>query len=92
MRPIIKNVGACWNSNPTDVVDGSVKQAFDALGTVHPQLPHHGADERLILDKEFFGLLRDAGYSRYTLAEVAESKEPDRFMPYYRKLWEQLSA
>ena len=26
-----KNVGLCWNSNPTDVVNGSVKQSFDLL-------------------------------------------------------------
>lgn len=86
-----KNVGACWNSNPTDVVDGSVKQAFDALGQFIRNC-HITELTSTYPYKEFFGLLRDAGYSRYTLAEVAESKEPDRFMPYYRKLWEQLSA
>lgn len=86
-----RNVGACWNSNPTDVVDGSVKQAFDALG---PFIRNCHINELTTTYpyKEFFGLLRDAGYSRYTLAEVAESKEPDRFMRYYRELWEQLSA
>src|SRR5580765_3743255 len=26
-----KNVGLCWNSNPTDIVDGSVKPSFDLL-------------------------------------------------------------
>src|SRR5438128_1735230 len=26
-----ENVGACWNSNPTDVVNGSVKASFDLL-------------------------------------------------------------
>jgi sugar phosphate isomerase/epimerase len=86
-----KNVGACWNSNPTDVVDGSVKQAFAALGQFIRNC-HITELTSTYSYKEFFGLLRDAGYSRYTLAEVAESKEPDRFMPYYRKLWEQLSA
>jgi sugar phosphate isomerase/epimerase len=86
-----KNVGACWNSNPTDVVDGSVKQAFDALGKFIRNC-HITELTSTYPYKEFFGLLREAGYSRYTLAEVAESKEPDRFMLYYRKLWEQLSA
>jgi sugar phosphate isomerase/epimerase len=86
-----KNVGACWNSNPTDVVDGSVKQAFNALGKFIRNC-HITELTSTYPYKEFFGLLRDAGYSRYTLAEVAESKEPERFMPYYRKLWEQLSA
>jgi hypothetical protein len=86
-----KNVGACWNSNPTDVVDRSVKQAYAALGSFirncHITELTSGYPYR-----EFFGLLRQSGYSRYTLAEVAESKEPDRFMLYYRALWENLNS
>jgi hypothetical protein len=42
--------------------------------------------------REFFHLLRDSGYQRYTLAEVAESKEPQRFLQYYKALWQQLTA
>jgi sugar phosphate isomerase/epimerase len=86
-----RNLGACWNSNPTDVVDGSVKQAFAALGpfirNCHINDLTSGYPYR-----EFFRLLRESGYSRYTLAEVAESKEPDRFMLYYRALWESLNS
>jgi len=86
-----KNVGACWNSNPTDVVDGSIKQAYAALGSFirncHINELTSGYPYR-----EFFGLLRQSGYSRYTLAEVAESKEPDRFMKYYKALWENLNS
>jgi hypothetical protein len=33
VRMDYKNVGACWNSDPTDVVDGSVKQACAASGS-----------------------------------------------------------
>jgi len=86
-----RNLGACWNSNPTDVVDGSVKQAFAALGpfirNCHINDLTSGYPYR-----EFFRLLRESGYSRYTLAEVAESKESDRFMLYYRALWESLNS
>ena len=85
-----KNVGACWNSNPTDVVDGSVRQAFDALGgfirNCHISELTSGYPYR-----EFFRFLRESGYSRYTLAEVPESKEPERFMAYYKALWENLN-
>jgi len=86
-----RNVGACWNSNPTDVVDGSVKQAFDALG---PFIRNCHISELTsgYPYKEFFRLLRESGYSRYTLAEVDESKETDRFMRYYKALWEQLNS
>ena len=87
-----KNVGACWNSNPTDVVDGSVKQAYAALGPFIRNCHIHELTDATYPYKEFFGLLKESGYSRYTLAEIDESKEPDRFMPYYRARWEQLSA
>ena len=85
------NVGACWNSNPTDVKDGSVKQSFDLLG---PYIRNCHINELVsgYPYRELFRLLRGSGYSRYTLAEVAESKEPERFMRYYKALWEQLSA
>jgi sugar phosphate isomerase/epimerase len=86
-----KNVGACWNSNPTDVVDGSVKQAYAALGPFIRNCHINDLTSGYPY-KEFFGLLRQSGYSRYTLAEVAESKEPDRFMLYYKALWEQLNS
>jgi len=86
-----KNAGACWNSNPTDVVDGSVKQACAALGSFIRNC-HITALTSGYPCREFFGLLGQSGYSRYTLAEVAESKEPDRFMKYYKALWENLSS
>jgi len=86
-----KNVGACWNSDTTDVVDGSVKQAYAALGQFIRNCHINDLTSGYPY-QEFFGLLKESGYSRYTLAEVAESKETDRFMAYYRALWEQLSA
>jgi sugar phosphate isomerase/epimerase len=86
-----KNVGACWNSNPTDVVDGSVKQSFGLLGpfirSAHINELVSGYPYR-----EFFRLLRESGYKRYTLIEVAESKEPDRFLQYYKALWQELAS
>lgn len=84
-------VGLCWNSNPTDVVNGSVKQSFDLLRPwirnchitelTNPAYPY----------REFFQLLRASGYERYMLMEVAESKEPERFMRYYRALWREMT-
>jgi sugar phosphate isomerase/epimerase len=85
------NVGACWNSNPTDVVNGSVKQSFDLL---QPYIRSAHINE-LHSDypwRELFGLMRASGYKRYTLCEAAETKEPERFLRYYRALWEALSA
>lgn len=86
-----ENVGLCWNSNPTDIVNGSVKTSFELLRpwirNVHitelanPSYPW----------RELFTLLRSSGYDRYTLCEAAESKEPERFLRWYKALWTELN-
>ena len=85
------NVYACWNSNPTDVTNGSVKEAFALLGK-RIRSCHINELSSEYPWKELFGLLKSSGYNRWTLCEVAESKEPARFLRYYRALWEQLTA
>jgi sugar phosphate isomerase/epimerase len=80
-------VGVCWNSNPSDIVNGSIRESFQRLRpwlkNVHinelasPHYPWH----------ELFRLLRETGYDRYTLCEAQESKEPERFLRWYRALW-----
>lgn len=85
------NVGACWNSNPTDVVNGSVKPSFDLLGP-YVRSAHINELTSNYPWRELFQLLRASGYQRYTLCECAESREPERFLRYYRALWEQLTA
>jgi hypothetical protein len=86
-----QSVGICWNSNPTDLMGGkSVKPAFDLL---KPWLKHCHINE--LWDdrypwRELFTLLRESGYNRYTLAEIAETSDPLRLMKYYRGLWREL--
>ncbi|MGA8184929.1 MAG: TIM barrel protein [Terriglobia bacterium] len=85
-------VGICWNSNPPDVIGGSVRENFDLIGPWlrnchinelwNPKYPYH----------ELFALFRSVGYTRYTMAEIQESCEPIRLMHYYRKLWEYEAA
>ena len=84
-----RNVGLCWNSNPTDVANGSVKASFDLL---RPWLMSCHINELTsgYPYKELFGLMRKSGYDRWTLCECAESKEPERFLRYYRALWREL--
>jgi sugar phosphate isomerase/epimerase len=86
-----KNVGLCWNSNPTDIVDGSVKPSFDLL---RPWLRSCHINELPggYPYKELFRLMKASGYDRWTLCEAAESKEPERFLKYYRALWRELMA
>lgn len=91
------NVGACWNSNGTDVKDGSVKPYFellrDKLLSVHINELTNGYPYR-----ELFSLLNQSGYDRYTLIELQglKTKSPDpadtmRLLQYYIALWNELS-
>lgn len=86
-----RNAGACWNSNPTDVKDGTVKPSFELLKP-YIRSAHINELYSSYPWREFFQLLRASGYDRYTLCEVAESKEPERFLRYYKALWQQLTA
>ena len=86
-----ESVGVCWNSNAEDVIDGSVRESFSLvekwIRSVHI---------RELYDKsypwhELFTLLEEAGYTRFCLAEIPTSPEPERLMHYYRALFEELA-
>ena len=83
-------VGLCWNSNPTDVVNGSVRKSWDLL---RPWVKNAHINElsNEYPWRELFTLMQKSGYERYTLCEAAESKEPERFLRYYRSLWKELT-
>lgn len=84
------SVGLCWNSNPTDVVNGSVKQSFELL---KPWIKSVHINELAgpYPYRELFSLLKAAKYDRYTLCEAQESKEPERFLRWYKALWTELN-
>ncbi len=86
-------VGITWNSNPTDVTNGSVSQAFKMLRpwikSCHINELHSGYPYR-----ELFRLLRETGYDRVTLAEIAgmpDTASGERLMRYYKALWTELA-
>jgi sugar phosphate isomerase/epimerase len=85
------HVGLCWNSNPTDVVNGSVKQSFDLLWPWIKNVHINELANPAYPWRELFTLLRQARYERYTLMEAQESKEPERFLRWYRALWRELN-
>jgi sugar phosphate isomerase/epimerase len=84
------NAGACWNSNPTDVVKGSVKPSFELLRPYIKSVHITELADPSYPWRELFTLLKGAGYDRYTLCEVQESQEPERFLRYYKALWTEL--
>jgi sugar phosphate isomerase/epimerase len=89
----LANVGVTWNSNPTDVKDGSVQPYFDLLrpwikschiNELHSDYPW----------RELFTCLRSMGYDRYTLAEIPGTNDApsgERLLRYYRALWLELT-
>jgi sugar phosphate isomerase/epimerase len=83
------SVGACWNSNPTDVEDGSVQKNFELLTPWIRSCHINNLDNKTYPWHELFTLLRSINFDRYTFAEVGEpSCEPLRFMSYYHALWD----
>jgi sugar phosphate isomerase/epimerase len=86
-------VGVTWNSNPTDVVNGSVAEYFRLLRpwikSCHINELHSGYPYR-----ELFRLLREANYDRVTLAEIQgmpDEASGERLMRYYKALWTELT-
>src|SRR5262249_50493074 len=72
----LKNVGLTWNSNPTDIKDGSVAEYFRLL---RPWIKSCHINE-LYKDstgaypyRELFRLFRETSYDRVTLCEVGRS-------------------
>jgi len=95
-----KSVGVTWNSNATDVKDGSVKAAFDLLKPwikschINDLYKEHSATGPYPY-RELFRLLRELQYDRYTLIEVGRTP-PDvatgeEFLRYYKALWTELA-
>lgn len=88
------NVGITWNSNPTDVKDGSVRASFDLLKS-YIRSCHINELTSNYPWRELFALLKGIGYDRYTLAEIQGLEttsvvDTERFMCYYRSLWQEL--
>jgi hypothetical protein len=91
-------VGLTWNSNPSDLKDGSVAASFELLW---PWLRSCHINE-LYKDaagaypyRELFRLFRRHGYDRATLCEVgqtvADEKAGIEMLRYYKALWLELN-
>ena len=85
------SVGACWNSNPGDIKDGTVKEYFELL---RPDIKSCHITELWKPDYpwgELFSLFKKSKYDRFTLAEISESPDAERLMHYYKALWMELT-
>jgi sugar phosphate isomerase/epimerase len=92
-----KSVGVTWNSNATDIKDGSVKASFELL---KPWIKSCHINE-IYKDstgtypyRELFRLFREMSYDRYTLIEVGrtppDAASGEDMLRYYKALWLEL--
>jgi sugar phosphate isomerase/epimerase len=79
----------CWNSNSTDLEDGSIDRTFalvaGKIGTVHI---HDLYDSYPYF--RLWQLLEQSGFEGYCLAECPASSDAVRVMHYYRALWDRM--
>lgn len=95
------SVGVCWNSNGSDLQDGSLQAGFDLLKKDIKSCHINELWNPKYPWRDLFRNLKAIGYDRVTLAEIPgvpedpASKDPAaaaiRFMRYYRALWEELT-
>lgn len=85
------NVFVCWNSNMTDLADGSIDGNFASLQE-YIRLVHITELWNEYPWRRLFELLRQSGYSGFCLAEIPASADAVRLMRYYRALWRALAG
>jgi sugar phosphate isomerase/epimerase len=81
------NIFACWNSNPTDVKDGTIKETFALVANRIREVHLRDLTDEAYPWRELFSLLKAQKYEGFTLAEIPESRDPDRVLKYFRALW-----
>jgi sugar phosphate isomerase/epimerase len=80
-------VRVCWNSNPTDLLDGGFEPAFnlvkDQIGQVHmSDLFNEEYPWRALI-----GRLTEMKFQGYCFAEIPASTDPVRVLKYFRGLF-----
>ncbi|HEX8202589.1 MAG TPA: sugar phosphate isomerase/epimerase family protein [Isosphaeraceae bacterium] len=81
------NVFVCWNSNPTDVRDGSVAANFRLVAPKVREVHLRDLTDEAYPWRELFALLDAQDFGGFTLAEIPDSPDPQRVLAYFRSLW-----
>ncbi len=91
-----KAVGVCWNSNPTDVVKGSIAESFDLLApfikSCHINDLENDANGKYPY-RELFKKLAAIGFDRYTFCEVGRAVDAAKgaeWLTQYHAKWKEL--
>ena len=81
------NVFACWNSNPTDVVNGSIAANFNLVAPKIREVHLRDLTDEAYPWRDLFARLVASGYEGFTLAEIGSTADPERVLQYFRALW-----
>lgn len=82
-----KNVGVCWNSNPTDLDGEGFEHNFNLVKDKIVLVHMHDLFSEAYPFRKLLVSLNGIGFAGYCLAEIPESTDPLRVMRYYRSLW-----
>ena len=85
-------VGLCWNSNPGDVINGSIRENFRLC---QPWIRHCHA--RALTDKDYpwtelFALLKGMKYDGYTMLETSCKGDPVAFLKAKQAVFAKLAV
>jgi sugar phosphate isomerase/epimerase len=81
------NVGACWNSNKTDLDGEGWDHNFNLLKQKITAVHITDLFQEDYPYRKLFAGLNEIGYDGFCLAEIPASQDPIRVMKYYRALW-----
>lgn len=81
-------VGATWNCNAGEVVNGSIKENFGLLAPWIMSAHIHDLYEDYPY-REFIELLKCISFDGFCLIEMPASCEPERLLKYYSLLWKE---
>jgi len=83
------NALLCWNSNGTDMDEnGSIDANFDLLKDKIALVHINEIGIQKYPWQRLFDRLTDMGYEGFCLAEIPHNPDPERFMKYYRTLFD----
>lgn len=87
------NAGVTWNSNSTDIVNGSLQESMQRL---QPYIKSCHINELYgrYPYRELFTALRRMQYDRFTLIEIPQKLNPEAgelLIRYYKSLWQELA-
>ncbi|MCP4639050.1 MAG: sugar phosphate isomerase/epimerase [bacterium] len=83
------NALICWNSNPTDMDENnSIDWSFDLLKHKIAQVHITDIGVYQYPWQDLFNKLKGIGFQGFCLAEIQPIDQPERFMKYYRTLFD----